>query len=371
MPIQDISNIIDTENEDFISTMIIITIIVITLLIIIYIFYLRGLDKSNCNYMNTLYPTIDGNLKSISSSDPDCSGNLYDYYIKTAYNSCSGGSYKNDYVDICNLKAIIKQGVRCCDFEIYSINNEPVVSTSTVDDYYIKETFNSVNFSDVMSTIKNYAFSSGTCANNTDPFIIHLRIKSNNQTMYTNLAKILKSYDDIMLGSDYSYETYGKNIGAQPLLNFMNKVILIVDKINNSFLENKDFLEYVNLTSNSIFMRAYTYYNIQNNPDMNELQDYNKTAMTIAFPDTGVNPSNPSGLLVREYGCQMVAMRYQFVDNYLEENNSFFDSCGYAFCLKPQILRYEIVTIPTPTLQDPQLSYATRNVSTDYYNFDF
>jgi hypothetical protein len=27
-----------------------------------------------------------------------------------------------------------------------------------------------------------------------------------------------------------------------------NKIILIVDRINNSYLENKEFLEYVNLT---------------------------------------------------------------------------------------------------------------------------
>ena len=46
---------------------------------------------------------------------------------------------------------------------------------------------------------------------------------------------------------------------------FKNKVILIVDRINNAFLENSDFLEYVNLTSNSVFMRASDYYNIKNN----------------------------------------------------------------------------------------------------------
>ena len=39
-------------------------------------------------------------------------------YIKTAYNCCSGGNYKNDYVDLCVLKNILKQGVRGLDFEI-------------------------------------------------------------------------------------------------------------------------------------------------------------------------------------------------------------------------------------------------------------
>ena len=53
---------------------------------------------------------------------------LYDYYIKTAYNACAGGSYKNDFVNICNLKAILKQGVRCLDFEIYSVDDKPPVN---------------------------------------------------------------------------------------------------------------------------------------------------------------------------------------------------------------------------------------------------
>ena len=361
---------IQSLDESFQSYMIMAIIFILLVIIVAYIIYLRGLETSECNYMNTLYPSLDGNLKPISSNDPDCSGNLYDYYIKTAYNACSGGSYKNDYVDICNLKAVLKQGVRCVDFEIYSVDNNAVVSTSTTDDYYVKETFNYVSFGDVMSTIQGYAFAGGTCPNPTDPLIIHLRIKSNNQEMYTNMANVLKSYDSIMLGKEYSFENSGQNLGAQPLLSFQNKIILIVDKINNAFLENQDFLEYVNLTSNSIFMRASNYYNIKNNPDINELTEYNKKAMTIVLPDSGPNPANPSGYLCRASGCQMVAMRYQMVDNFLMENAQFFDTCNYAFCLKPLDLRYIPVTIESPTQQNPSYSYATRNVSSDYYNFN-
>lgn len=88
--------------------------------------------------MNNLYSSVNGNIRPITSSDSDCSGNLYDYYIKTCYNACSGGSYKNNFVNICNLKAVIKQGVRCLDFEIYSVNDQPVVATSTVDNYHVK-----------------------------------------------------------------------------------------------------------------------------------------------------------------------------------------------------------------------------------------
>lgn len=358
-------------DDDFQSYMIISFIFIILIIFICYMIYLSKLDNRGCDYMNNLYSDVDGNIKPISGNDPDCSCNLYDYYIKTAYNACSSGGYKNSFVNICNLKALIKQGVRGLDFEIYSINGQPVVSTSTTDDYYVKETFNSVSFASVMDTINNYAFASGTCPNYTDPLIVHLRIKSNNQNVYTSLANIFESYDNIMLGKEFSFENSGTNLGSMPLLNFQNKVILIVDRINNTFLENNAFLEYVNLTSNSVFMRGYSYYDIKNNPDAQELTEYNKKEMTIVFPDSGTNPANPSAALCRAYGCQMVAMRYQLVDNLLMENTLFFDRAGYAFVLKPPELRYTPVTIPTPTPQNPAYSYSTREASSDYYSFKF
>jgi hypothetical protein len=359
-------------DEDFQCYMIMAIIFILLIFMIGYVIYLTRLKSKECDYMNNLYSAVNGKIRPISSNDPDCSGNLYDYYIKTAYNACSGGSYKNNFVDVCNLKAVIKQGVRCLDFEVYSVNDEPVVATSTQDDFFIKETFNSVNFGDVMKTIKDYAFAGGTCPNSTDPLLIHLRIKSNNQKIYTKMAEIFKSYDTEMLGKEYSFENDNTNLGTVPLLQLQKKIIIIVERnLNNSnaFLENKEFLEYVNLTSNSMFMRALYFNQIKDNPDINELTEYNKRNMTIVFPDKGMNPPNPSPLLCRTYGCQMVAIRYQYVDNFLIQNTMMFDRAGYAFALKPAELRYTPVTIPDPEPQKQEYDYASRPVSTDYYSF--
>ena len=367
----DYLRVIRNMDENFQSYMIMVFIGIIVIIFIGYMIYLSRLESRECDYMNNLYSSVDGNLRPITSSDPDCSGNLYDYYIKTAYNACSGGSYKNDFVNICNLKALIKQGVRCLDFEIYSVNNQPVVSSSTSDSYYVKETFNSVNFASVMDTIRNYAFSGSTSPNPTDPVIIHLRCKSNNQEIYTKLADIFNSNTDIMLGKEYSYEIEGKNLGNVPLLSLQKKVILIIDRSNPAFIENEKLLEYINMTSNSIFMREYNFYNVKNSPDVNELTEFNRQGMTIVIPDNGSSPPNPSGMVCRASGCQMIAMRYQLVDNNLMENALFFDRAGYAFALKPADLRYQPITVPAPTPQNPAYSYATRNSSTDYYNFNF
>ena len=342
---------------------------VILLFAFLYYFYMRNLPSKECNQFNALYSELNGQLRSITPSDPNCGYSFRDYYIKSSYNSCSGGSYKNDFVEICVLKDLLKQGVRGLDFEIYSIDDQPVVATSTVDDYYIKETYNYVPFSEVMTVIRDYAFATSTAPNSNDPIIIHLRIKSKNQTMYKNFAKLLESFDNLLLGKEYSYENHGKNLGDVKLLDFLGKIIIIVDRSNISFLECKEFYEYVNMTSNSLFMRALHYYDIAYTPDITELIEYNKRSMTIGMPDKGSSPNNPSSIVLRETGTQMIAMRYSLVDTNLEYSDEFFDKEQYAFVLKPEALRYIPVVINAPPPQNPDVSYATKTISSDFYSF--
>lgn len=366
------TNVIKTVSQLKESTAVLL-ITVITLMIILitllYYFYYSRLRSKNCKTMDTVYGDLNGKIRSIDNSD-QFNYTFKDYYIKTAYNCCSGGNYKNDYVDLCVMKDLLKQGVRGLDFEIFSINDKPVVATSTSDSYYVKETFNYINFIDVMDVIRDYAFATSTAPNALDPIIIHLRIKSTNQTMYQNFAKLLENYDSILLSKDYDSEYYGKNFGDVELRKLMGKVVIIVDRSNISFLECPEFYKFINMTSNSMFMRALHYYDIKYTPDMNELISFNKQNMTIGMPDKGSNPDNPSGIVMREMGVQLLGMRYQKIDTNIEENDVFFNENGYAFVLKPENLRYKPITIPLPPPQNPELAYATRTVQSDFYKFE-
>jgi hypothetical protein len=227
-----------------------------------------------------------------------------------------------------------------------------------------------VPFSDVLNIIRDYAFASSTAPNPLDPIILHLRIKSSNTEMYDNFAKLLESHNDMLTGKQYSFENQGKNFGAVKMSDLAGKVIIIVDRSNLAFMESEAFYEYVNMTSNSIFMRALHYYDIINAPDMVELIAYNKLNMTTGMPDKGSNPDNPSSITMRTYGVQLLAMRYQTVDTNLEENDMFFNEAGHAFVLKPEKLRYVPEEIPDPPVQDPSVSFATRDVSSDFYQFE-
>jgi hypothetical protein len=371
--IQNVANNVIKSISELKESTAVLLIVVITLIIILiaflYYFYYSRLRSKNCKSMDSLYGDLNGKIKSIDNSDL-FNYTFKDYYIKTAYNCCSGGNYKNDYVDLCVLKDVLKQGVRGLDFEIFSIDDQPVIATSTSDSYFVKETFNYINFVDAMNVVRDYAFSTSTAPNSLDPIIIHLRIKSTNQTMYQNFAKLLESYDQILLSKDYDSEYYGQNFGNVDLRKLMGKVIIIVDRSNTSFLECPEFYKFINMTSNSVFMRALHYYDIAYTPDMNELIDFNKQNMTIGMPDKGNDPDNPNGVVMREMGVQLLGMRYQKIDTNIEENDIFFDENGYAFVLKPEKLRYIPITIPLPPPQNPELSYATRTVQSDFYKFN-
>ena len=353
----------------------VITILIILIVIFVYFYYsgsifTDGMMERDCKNMDTNYGSLNGKIRSIDVTNEMYQYPLRDYYIKSAYNACSGGDYANSYVDTCILKNLLKQGVRGLDFEIYSIDDQPAVATSTSKNYYVKETFNSVPFSDVLNIIRDYAFANSTAPNPFDPIILHLRIKSTNQKMYTNFAKLLEGNNNLLMDKKYSFEYYGKNFGSVKLSDMAGKIVIIVDRSNTSFMESDAFYEYVNMTSKSIFSRALNYYDIINTPDMEELTGYNKLNMTIGMPDKGSDPQNPSSLTMRTYGIQMLSMRYQYIDTNVEENDLFFNEEGHAFVLKPEKLRYIPETIEAPPAQDPELSFATRTISSDFYKFE-
>lgn len=343
--------------------------ILLILVIILWIYSKTTLNSRNCNVMDTLYKEFP-KIHNVNPSNDNYKFNLRDYYIKTAYNACSAGGFKNDFVNICALTNCIKQGARCLDFQIYSVENAPVIATSSVSDFTVKETYNSVPFSEALQVINDYAFSGSTSPNPNDPLIIHLRIMSNNREIYSVMAKnITTILGRRILGPKYSYENHGNNLGSLPLSEFLGKIIIIADKTNPLF-EDTPLDEYINLASNSIFMRCVRYSSgIKYTPDIEELIEYNKKNMTLCLPDISPNNQNYSASLALKCGCQMVGISFQNFDNNMAYYDEFFDSAGCAFVLKPETLRFVPVTIPAPTLPPERYSYKQRDISSEFYKF--
>ena len=250
----------------------------VAIMIIGLIVYTRNkmvLGQNNCDNIKNIYSSFP-TISSFNVNDSSYQYKLRDYYIKTAYNCCCSGEFKNDWVGECALKACIAQGARVLDFEIYSVNDEPVIATSSVNNYHIKQTYNQIPLKSAMQIVNNYAFSGGSCPNPNDPLILHFRISSNNEKIYKKMADtIYSTIGPKLLGKDYSYEYNGQNLGSEPLTKFVNKIIISVDR-GNPLYETTPLKEYVNIASNSVFLRGSREYDVKFTPDSNELIEYIK-----------------------------------------------------------------------------------------------
>lgn len=358
------------QNKDTALFWIVMVLFFVALGYLLYYGYVQSHMLSNdIIYMNTLYPAINPDLTSIDST---YTNPLLDYYIYGSYNSCSGGDYKDGYVSLDVLQSVLRQGARFIDLQIFNESGQPVVATSiNGNNNYVKTSNNSIPFGQVMESLVNNAFND-TAPNKNDPLLLHLRVMSNQVAIYDQMADIFKQYDDRMLSSSTSYNDGNTNFGTFTLEKARNKIILFVDGSNNTYLQSEPFYEYVNMSSNSPFLWLLSGKDVVNSPDIEDLTNSNRLNMTVVTPDPGQSsPSNPSAELARQYGCQIVAMRFQEDDAYLQDANKFFKMDGHAFVLKPEELREKKVEIPDPTPQNPEYSYATRQIKTNLYSFNY
>lgn len=349
----------------FVNYMFVLILAALIIMTVFYVIHKIRLNQANCDKLAKVYDSKP-TLTSVINTD-NKKYLLRDFYIKSAYNCCCAGEFKNDFVNTCALATCIEQGARCLDFEIYSINNQPVVAASSVDDFTVKETYNYIPMSQVFTVINNLAFST-TIPAYADPLILHFRIMSSNKPMYDILANMISNQlNNRTLGTTYSNEFGGKNLGAVSIANLAGKIIIAVDA-SNPMYRNTKLEEYVNIASGAPFLHLLKYENVKFTQDLG-LTDFNKKNMSIVIPNWNANDTNPNFNIARQYGCQFLAMSFQNYDSNLEHYNAFFDGQKAAFVLKPENLRYVPVTIPTPPPAPPKFSYETRPLKSDFYSY--
>ena len=379
-------------NTHLIEILTIIIVISTLVAILIYVALQQAAKQGNCITIKELYP-IPTNIKSVLAnkdqmkytiSDTDYDTRLRDVYVKASYNSCSAGNYKDDWVSTCALSEVLKQGCRFVDFEIYSVNHEPVVATSTSTDYYTKETWNSVPFSSVAKLIKNNAFSRDFVPNNTDPLLVHLRFKSNDILMYNKLADVVKKQlDRFVLDNKYSCSYAGEGANPANVLDatfssmvLKQKVIIIVDGASNNTYMDSRFNEYVNLSSScssTPTVTEYRNFSAQTSETDDTLTTITKAGEVIVLPDLNKTPVNTdfasptTGLFLT--GCQIVGMCFQLKDPLLINYINFFDApirgvAPSAFMLKDVSLINPDSTETYPVIK--QLNCSTQTQTSKY-----
>lgn len=182
----------------------------------------EGLENPDAN----MKEFIEKNITSINPEDSQSRFKFRDYYIKAAYNAFNPDKFKNSTVSMDACLYVLARGCRFIDFEVFSVDNQPVIAASSVNSFNYKEMYNHIPVSDALEVLGSYAFSGSKCPNPGDPFIIHMRMMSRNVTMYDNLAKIItqsKSVARNLLGPKYGREYQTKDLGNENLSDFRGK----------------------------------------------------------------------------------------------------------------------------------------------------
>ena len=347
----------------------IVRIVCIGIIIWIILYLINIFRKNGCS------SGVKASINGIGKQDERYKEKLRDYYIKSSYNSCSTGQFQNDWVNLCALENVIKQGCRCLDFEIYEVDGQAVVATSNSTKVTEKGTYNSLSIDSVIKTISEKAVSNSMttdhCPNPFDPLFLHFRIKSAHTEVYDDIADaLIRHLDSKLLSNKHSYENKGNNLASEPLTSLLGKVIIMVDKVESNHIRATKMEELVNIMGNSAFLHSLPYNEIIHTPDMDEMIDYNTKNLTIAYPNLSHKASNYNSSIVMQYGVQMPAMCFQTNDEHLKAYNKLFEQTGFAFLLKPEKLTYVPVNVDEGKPIDKSLSYGFKTFKTNYYNFD-
>jgi len=189
--------------------------------VLLYIYVNVSSEHSKCAVIDS--------LEYSSLIPPDLSGVLIkDLIFKSAFNCCCIGGMKNDYVSLCALKHCYRAGARVLDLQIFSLNGQPVVSASTVNQNEYKELYNYLGFSETLKHINNTFLNTTMSPNNNEVLFINLRINSNNRALYDKMANTLietfTGRTQMLL-----HEAINKDLNMHTLDELKHKIIIMVD----------------------------------------------------------------------------------------------------------------------------------------------
>ena len=305
------------------NMMVMVLMFVLLFFVIMYIYQMIKKEDYNCRVIAS-YPFY--NMKPLTNQILDAS--LNKVYIKTAYNCCCTGEFKNDYVNSCALLNCAKQGARALDFTVYSLKGEPVIAASTISSNRYKEMYNSMSFSKTMTQVKQmFLYDTVNCTNPTDPLFLIFRIHSANKDIYNKMGDALSSiFGD---GSGNASKIYVPNtdnpLDNEKISNLKSKVIILVDITGLSGFENSKLNPITALQlgtmTNQIYRESDAYDLLESGIRKNDVY------VNVLYPDyQSKNVNYDFNTVGLKQNFQFIGVNFQMNDIYLDGYNKFFTS---------------------------------------------
>lgn len=291
---------------------------IILLVIVIFIYNVTNRRTNICNIYDNFKQEQDNITDKIYPIK------LKDIFIKSAYNCCCIGGIKNDYVDLCALKMCLKNNARCLDFQIFSLNDEPIIAASTSKSFEYKEIYNYLSLGDTLREVNNLFCNKYLAKSDiASPLFLNFRINSNNPLIFNKIHKyILNTFNgsyNILLTDDR------KELKDYTFDELRNKVIIMVD-ITES-LENKNTFE--NSKLSDITNIKYGITHISNRPSFTMI-DANSKDISCIYPNIYPNSKNYDTInegFNKKYN--FIFVNFQHSDEYLKVYKKVFNSSSF------------------------------------------
>ena len=290
------------------------------LFFVLYVFISLKKRKYHCNVLAKT--ELQTSIRPLSTFQADVS--LNKVYVKTAYNCCCAGEFKNDYVDTCALVNCAKQGVRALDFTVFSLRDEPVVSASSYNSPLYKEQYNSLPFAEVIQQVKrSFLLDSMNCPNTTDPLFLILRIQSRHKKIYDKMADIIQaSFGSGNVAGNLLF-TDMNQMNRATIKQFIGKVLIMVDTTGLSGYESSTLSK----------LSVVNFGNLENRiiraKDVYDENRRSRSPLTILYPNLQTSSDNYDFTLGLPLGIQFIGLNFQTKDRYLDAYNAFFAEAAF------------------------------------------
>jgi hypothetical protein len=230
------------------------------------------------------------------------------------------------------LKNCASYGVRALDFQIYSLNNQPIVSASSVNSTQYKEIYNHISFYNAMKTVRQYFVDDSTNINRTDPLFLIFRLYSTNSDIYDMMAKTLNEVFGYASSLSNTIHISRSQLDKIAISVLNNRVIIIVDPSygNKTAFINSKLYQFTSMTitgTNHIYREQQLMSSLSSNTG-DSLSDN----LTILYPNLQSNNNNfdfvTSGIFNK---ISFIGMNFQYYDQFLSQYNgtNFFSTSAF------------------------------------------
>lgn len=182
-------------------------------------------QNSNCSACGQQSGNMEGFAQISMTNTTNLKYPLIDYFIKasaqTAYDSGT------NQMSLTKMKTVIQRGCRWLDFDVFSVDHQPVVGISTTPGSQTADSANTLPFDTVVAEIFKSALTTTGCPNHKDPLFINLRLRSSDTAIYPGVQSSLSNHFGSALYTNFIDPT------TIQLDNLVGRVVLVLDVLNS------------------------------------------------------------------------------------------------------------------------------------------